>query len=422
MNKKFRVGIISGKLGDVDGVSLEVDKWITVLKKQGHQVYTIAGKYTNPLPLIPEDRQILLEDIAFGTEEQRFYELNFFPHISSKISHIPQSRLNKMKEDLTERGMYTAQLLYGIISKHNIDVIIGENTNAMPMALLAALGIYYLCTKWEMATIFHHHDFWWERSRFSDTLIEPLLHEIMPPANLGTEHVVISSYAEHILSSFKHIKPHIIYNYEDFDHPPVADEYNKTFRKELGFKKDDLLFVQPTRIVPRKRIEDSIRLVSLFMKKYPKMAPKVHFLISLYQGDELGNGYVDSIKTLAKKQGVRLHLISDRVSSMRGTDNEGRKIFSNRDVLVNSDIITYLPVWEGFGNALLEALAAKVPVVTTTYLVYKTDIRGSGFNNIEVRDIYDENQDLTFDDSTLEKIYTTLTNPRSAKKWLNITS
>ena len=36
MGDGFRLAIVSGKLGDVDGVSLETDKWIQVLGEQGH--------------------------------------------------------------------------------------------------------------------------------------------------------------------------------------------------------------------------------------------------------------------------------------------------------------------------------------------------------------------------------------------------
>ena len=39
----FRIGIVCGKLGDVDGVCLEVDKWIRVLVDMGHEEYTFAG-------------------------------------------------------------------------------------------------------------------------------------------------------------------------------------------------------------------------------------------------------------------------------------------------------------------------------------------------------------------------------------------
>jgi glycosyltransferase involved in cell wall biosynthesis len=266
-----------------------------------------------------------------------------------------------------------------------------------------------------MATIFHHHDFWWERSRFSNNHIETLLTKIMPPSDLGLEHTVISSYAAHILATLKRVKPHIVPNCEDFDHPVWMDDYNGDFRSEMGFAEDDLLIVQPTRIVPRKRIEDSLRFVRHLLERYPAYRGKTHFVISLYQGDEPDQDYIDAIHRAAAEADVPLHLISERVASVRGTDRQGRKLYTNRDVLANADLVTYLPLWEGFGNALLEAIAAKIPVITTTYLVYKTDILPTQLTNIEIRDTYNENGHLVIPDRAVDETVHLLTNPQERR-------
>ena len=121
-------------------------------------------------------------------------------------------------------------------------------------------------------------------------------------------------------------------------------------------------------------------------------------------------GYIERIKTLAKERGVSLHLISDRVASVRGMDENGRKLYTNRDVLINADIVTYLPVWEGVGNAFLEAVACRVPVVVSTYLVYKTDIKNAGFESIEIRDDYDNRGNLIIPDDVYHRIHEVLFN------------
>ena len=105
-------------------------------------------------------------------------------------------------------------------------------------------------------------------------------------------------------------------------------------------------------------------------------------------------------------------MISDRIAARRGTDSKGRKIFTNRDVLVNADLVLYLPIWEGFGNALLEAFAARIPVVTTTYLAYKTDIKVMRFDNIEIRDIYDDEGRLVIPDRSVDEMHYLLTHPK----------
>lgn len=413
MTKKdtFRIAIISGKLGDVDGVSLEVDKWIEVLKRLGHDIFTIAGTYRRPLSSIPAEHQILLEDIAFDSPRQKYFERLVFPHLSKRPPHFTEEQPARIQSELEYEGAEVGSRLYEIIQDNRIDVIIAENTNAMPMSLLGGIAVHQAATRYRVAVVFHHHDFWWERSRFSDNSIETLLNRIMPPADLGTEHVVISSYASHILKSIKRVDPRIVPNCEDFDHPAVKDEWNSDFRDELGFAADDILIVQPTRIVPRKRIEDSVRLTARFMETNADLAGRIRFIISLYQGDETDETYVDDIRELAERLGVPLFLISHRTASRRGYDAEGRKLYTTRDVLVNADLASYLPVWEGFGNAFLEAVACRVPIVTTTYLVYKTDIQGAGFRVPEVRDRYGDDGLLQIPESVLSRIRRIITEP-----------
>ncbi|MCK5197657.1 MAG: glycosyltransferase family 4 protein, partial [Spirochaetales bacterium] len=295
--------------------------------------------------------------------------------------------------------------IFRIVQDNDIDIVIAENTNAMPMTLLGGIAVYNLLTEYKVATIFHHHDFWWERSRFSQSRIEGLLNNIMPPSDIGSEHVVISSYSAHILSSIKRVMPTVIPNCENFENAAVFDDYNSHFREDLGFSEDDILFVQPTRIVPRKRIEDSVRLVGKYGRKYPERKERIKFIVSLYQGDELDDSYVEEIRDLASDEHVDLHLISERVSSVRMMNDEGERLYTSRDILVNADIATYLPKWEGFGNAFLEAVSCRVPVVVSTYLVYKTDIKVAGFDNIEIRDDYDDNGLLEIPESVLDEIH-----------------
>ncbi|MFW5683208.1 MAG: glycosyltransferase, partial [Spirochaetota bacterium] len=343
--------------------------------------------------------------------EQREYERLVFPHLSRRPPQLNSEQRQTVVDQMEAQGADVAAALYDLVRDHEIDVLIAENTNAMPMTLLGGLAVHRVATDRRVATIFHHHDFWWERSRFSDTRIRGLLNRIMPPVDLGLEHVVISSYAAHILRSLKRVSPFVIPNCEDYDTPVERDEYNASFRAELGFSDDDVLVVQPTRIVPRKRIEDSVRLLARFLDRFPVFRERVHFIISLYQGDEPDENYIDQIRSLAAAAGIPFHMISDRVASARGTDDEGRRVFSNRDVLANADLVTYLPIWEGFGNALLEAVAARVPVVTTTYLVYKTDVMITGIRAIEVRDRYDDEGHLEIPDAALDAINHILTHP-----------
>ena len=406
MKRSFRIAVVCGKLGDVDGVSLEVDKWVKVLSLQGHTIYTIAGYYAADLSLVPKERRMTLPAIGFDTPFQKEIEALMFPHINPETRKISsRNSRNALLEKLDIQAAEAAERIHHFILAQEIDVLIAQNTNAMPMTLVAASAVYKLATEYKMAIIFHHHDFWWERSRFSGGHMEGFLNTIMPPMDPSLEHVVISSYAAHNLRTIKRIEPVIVPNCEDFGNPPIRDDYTGSFRRDMGYKEDDLLFVQPTRIVPRKRIEDSLRLVGGFIRRYPNLKERIKFIISLYQGDERDDSYVERIGALAASQEVSLDLIAERVASVRGKDSQGRRLYTNRDVLVNADFVTYLPLWEGFGNALLEAVAARVPVAVSTYMVYKTDIMNRGFEGVEIWDDYDSRGNLRIPERALERIH-----------------
>ena len=42
-----KVGIIIGRIGDVDGVALETEKWIDVLERLGHTCFVLSGRSTS---------------------------------------------------------------------------------------------------------------------------------------------------------------------------------------------------------------------------------------------------------------------------------------------------------------------------------------------------------------------------------------
>jgi glycosyltransferase involved in cell wall biosynthesis len=412
MEQIYRLAVVCGKLGDVDGVSLEVDKWIDVLTRLGHQIYTVAGSYAAELSLVPPSRRLTVTELCFDSDFQKSIEPKLFPFITpGNRASLNERDKAGILEDLDNRGTDAAEKIHQFILNNKIDAIIAQNTNAMPMTLIGGMAVYKLAKEYKVSVIFHHHDFWWERSRFSGNHIEDLLKEIMPPSDPSLEHVVISSYAAHNLRTIKRINPHIVPNCEDFNNPPVPDDYNRNFREDLGYNKKDILFLQPTRIVPRKRIEDSILLVSKFQKRFPELKQRTRFIISLYQGDELDDSYLKGIEALAEAEGVSLDMISHRVASVRSIDSRGRKIYTNRDVLVNADFVTYLPIWEGFGNALLETVAARVPLAVATFLVYKTDIMNRGLECVEIRDNYDGDGNLLISDNSLDQIHQIITEP-----------
>jgi glycosyltransferase involved in cell wall biosynthesis len=108
-------------------------------------------------------------------------------------------------------------------------------------------------------------------------------------------------------------------------------------------------------------------------------------VISHDSGDE-GLEYVAFLKEYIELMGVKVRFAEDIFAGERGQTPDGRKTYSLADAYHPADIVTYPSTIEGFGNAFLEALYFRKPIVMSTYEIYRIDIKPKGFNVIEFGD------------------------------------
>ncbi len=356
-------GFISTRLMGTDGVSLETTKWVDVFEARKFTCYFFAGELDTP----PE-RSYLSPEAHFRHPE--IYEINQsvfgVDERGRYLTDQIQSLKNKIKDDL-----------YEFIGKFDIELLVIENALAIPMNIPLGLAITELLSEIQMPAIAHHHDFFWERQRFLTNAISDYIRMAFPPHLPGMEHVVINSSAGDQLSLRTGISSHIIPNVMDFETPPNGiDEYNQDVREALGIEKDELLVLQPTRVVKRKGIEHAIELVH-------RLGKKAKLVISHASGDE-GYQYENRIREYSRLMNVDTLFVSDIINDHRGRTPDGRKIYTLNDIYPHSDLVTYPSTYEGFGNAFLEAIYFKKPIVVNTYSIYAVDIKPKGFSVIEI--------------------------------------
>jgi len=210
-----------------------------------------------------------------------------------------------------------------------------------------------------------------------------------PPHLASIQHVVINSAARHQLARRKGVGSTVIPNVMDFERPaPGMDEYSADMRQALGLEPDEFLILQPTRVIQRKGIEHAIELVS-------RLGLKARLVISHASGDE-GDAYERRVRQYADLLGIRTLFAADLFDECRGTTPEGRKVYRLWDAYPHADLVTYPSAFEGFGNAFLEAIYFRKPIVVNNYSTYATDIRPKGFRAIEFdRYVTDETVEQT---------------------------
>jgi len=81
----------------------------------------------------------------------------------------------------------------------------------------------------------------------------------------------------------------------------------------------------------------------------------------------------------AKYMDVELIVRPDLIDVNRGTRQDGGKVYSLWDTYVQADFVTYPSTYEGFGNAFLEAIFYRKPILVNRYAIYAQDIEPLGF-------------------------------------------
>jgi glycosyltransferase involved in cell wall biosynthesis len=363
-----RIGIIATRLAGTDGVSLETAKWVKVLNSLGYECFYFTGESD-----WPEDRTYLLPEAHFKHPDIDLLNHDLFDDYQ---------RLQKTSSAVHKLREHIKIHLHKFIEQFSPNILIAENVLSIPMNIPLGLALTEVIVESDLPTIGHHHDFYWERERYAISGAEDYLRAAFPPTLRQIRHVVINSFAQTQLAMRTGINSTLIPNVMEFRRPiPVIDDYSQDMREELHISPDEYILLQPTRIVPRKRIELSLELAR-------RIDNNSVVLISHRSGDE-GSAYESYLRSFAELLDVRVIFAGERFDYYRGSTNDGRKIYSLEDAYLQSDLVTYPSRVEGFGNAFLETVYFKKPIVMSTYEIFKTDIQPKGFKVIGFGDFID---------------------------------
>jgi len=386
LKQSHRIGFVSTRFESTDGVSLETEKWAHVLEGLGQECFYFAGLCNRA-----QERSYVVEEAHFKHPE--ILELHQQIFSSDRRTLGLTRQIYTLKEHLKEH-------LYSFIRKFGIELLLVENALAIPLNIPLGIALTELIAETGMKTIAHHHDFFWERKRFLVNCAWDYIDMAFPPHLPPIRHVVINSAAASQLSLRTGISAAIIPNVMDFDHPPPQpDDYTSNLRADLQVAPDEYFFLQPTRVVRRKGIEHAIELIK-------RLDMKARLVISHASGDE-GDDYEKRVREYAEMLDVPTNFAGDVVQDQRSMTEDGRKVYSLWDVYPFADLVTYPSLLEGFGNAFLEAVYYRKPILVNNYTIYALDIKPKGFHTIEF--------DGYITDRTVQQVREILLKPELAK-------
>ncbi len=371
----MNIGIIIGRIGGVDGVALETEKWIEVLKKMGHETYILSGEF--------QDWEI---DKKYDTE---FLDLSFFSlgcQWDQKNAFFnPEEPQLELLYHIDNYSNVIKNKIVEWIHQNKIDLLISENASALPAHLSMGLGIKKAAQETGIPTITHDHDFAWERgSRYVSPHkeVNNFIADVFPLRLPNVFHAVINTHGQTTLKERFNRDSVVVPNVMDFSKPYAQfSDSNKTLRQELSLANDDILLFQITRIVRRKGIEVAIKLIEKLQNK------KIKLIITGNHADDEGSAYYNELLRLISDLKIENQIIFASTKINNYGNINATEHYSLSDAYAHARACTYFSTYEGFGNAFVEAVLAKRPIFVNNYKpVYTPDIGNKGFKTVMLED------------------------------------
>ena len=359
------VGLVSTRLAGTDGVSLEAEKWSRTLNALGLECFFFAGECDRPA-----DRSVVIPEAHFTHPEI----LDLTTALFSGPSRSPETsrKVEQFKTHLKAK-------LQDFLLRFHIDLLVVENALSLPVNIPLGLALTETIAETAVPTIGHHHDFYWERQRFTISAAGDYLRTAFPPNLPSVRHVVINSFAARQLALRTGASATLVPNVMDFESPPPPpDGGGDDLRRALGISDGDWVLLQPTRVIPRKRIELALELAR-------RLDEPCSLVISHAAGDE-GSAYMSYLRSFADLIGVTAIFATDLIGPERMDLADGRRRFSLADAYAMAQLVTYPSTVEGFGNAFLETIYFSRPIVMSTYDIFRADIQPKGFRVIGFED------------------------------------
>jgi mannosylglucosylglycerate synthase len=410
-------GIIHSLIGKNDGVSIVIDQSVhAMVKDLGIGLGNIFFLAAHSSPRFNAE-----------THEVFWHKSELNKTIIRQFNGGADAALDMM---IHENGLIARDLIADFVRRNSIDILIAHNTSH-PYNFVTAVGLgYYLEGLKEKNMIWPKVVVWWHDSYFERAQFDhpnPVIKKYLKylPGTLIDGIVFINSTQPALarrvftqngisrIDSFFRDRTVIIPNTHDINWDwksydwtgnslnfPPQDTYNVSFLKDIGLTDvlktsgytlgETLILLQHTRIVPRKKIEVAIDLAFELAERFIQEGIRkcIVLLVSGHSGDEQVKykeflaAYFQMKKEAGPDLPVFLIFGENFILSHRDiiVDRKYYDFFEIPSVIASlGGIGTYFSETEGFGNNLLEMIAAGLPVVINKYSIFKTDLEPLGF-------------------------------------------
>ncbi|MFC1926749.1 glycosyltransferase family 4 protein [Chloroflexota bacterium] len=391
---KERISIDLLDSAGTDGVSLEMSKRQALLEAMGHKV-AICSAYDwadFPIPALEFERGevISMRVSLFGPGNGYFTS-------EVELKRVFRDSVLALKSQLAK-----------VIDAFQPNLLFVHNVLSLPVHPAVTVSLTELLRETQLPCAAIHHDILSEGAyKFAPTcnFARSIIKEYFPPKMSNLRHWTINTRNKRALEE-KGVTADVIHDTMDFDQRLEDEErlrIRERLREKYGIKSSDVVLLVGARLVPNKQTELAGQLTAAMQRLRLKLVGK-----RLYHGavfPESGqivlvlagrperdfSDYRDSLFEFFDTLKIPWKYVGNDVRPHRLEDEALYALYP--DMYAMADFILYPTRWEGFGNQLLEAFAASLPVVVFEYPVFKEDIAPKGVRVVSLGDTIPKQRD-----------------------------
>jgi glycosyltransferase involved in cell wall biosynthesis len=310
-----------------------------------------------------------------GSVEGQNIKTSTVPDLNPENPHVREIQRVLKFGSLPEFYEYRMQNLQRRIEAEigNINTVIIHNMMTMPFNLMATEAFWNYIIKYPNKRYYiWTHDLAWLIDEYKSNLFDRKPWLLLKTAIPNVTYVTVSEYRKRQMAELLNIPrrkilvvPNMIKYQDFFKFEPVTTQ----ICGELTIFKRYPVILVPARIIQRKNVERSIKVIATLRNTWPN-------LMGIITGTpERENGklteYSASLYSLIEENNLKgnLFFLSDILEKLKIAPEKNRQVV--RDLYFISNLVLYLSKDEGFGLPILEAGIARTPLALSQIPVFR---------------------------------------------------
>lgn len=352
------------------GTGIELRKWEAYYERFGYDLIRVRGNTVHS----PGNKLVVIDELT------RRHPDNISMMGDVFAARTPRD-FARIDGEIERRAEVLHSRLSSLIAEWAPEFIHVDTLLSYPACLPFSLAALRIVDDLAVPIVGRDHDFVWERTLIEVPYLAKLCAEQLPPIHSKLLHVALTQTARDTLEQrLPGINSAYVPNFFDFegrreDHDPDG------FRAALRIPPTALLLFQPTRCAPPKGVHHALHLAHGIQRRTGRETVVV---VSGPNAGGLGKSigsssisYRDELTELSRRLGVPALFLNGALSLTR--DERPRDGFCVGDGYYAADLVTFPSMFEGFGNPVVESIAAEKPLFTAAYDVMKSEFLPAGF-------------------------------------------